>query len=271
MTFKEDFNKYNYLNLHINISPNDINKKITLICAILRHSQCKIEELNLSCKGLNSANIKSITKVLKNNKTVKKLYLSENNICSEGALAIADVLKTNNTLEQLDLSENNICSNGAKAIFEALHDNKSLKILDLARNEIKRFEINTGETMSIISNCLKSKDCPLVELDLWGNDLDDDDIKDLANALKENEKLEELELSLNEFSSSGLQYLSDALKINKLLKSIGLNGLDLDDKDRLIFLEMIDTSKLNCNDNISYVDFGFILPIRRNETNTTSM
>ncbi|WRT66800.1 uncharacterized protein IL334_003763 [Kwoniella shivajii] len=133
-----------------------------------------------------------IAQVLKRNRTLKVLNLSDNRIETSGLVAIAEALKYNSSLETLDLSSNPCCGpsgEGIAALRTAFTVNTSLKRLFLA---------DTGLT--------------------------NDGAISLAEFLPETKSLLHLDLTNNScIDTAGILAISVGLKSNKLIRCLDIS------------------------------------------------
>jgi len=136
-----------------------------------------LETLNIGCARVKKMSALRLGNVLKNVKTLKKLYLHRNAFGKSGAAAIFEALKVNKSIVKLDLRENEIGCNGAVAAAAMISGNSTLKYLSLQNNKI-------GE-----KGCMA-----------------------LANALRENYVLHVLSLQGNDLSPDAAHFLSAALQ-----------------------------------------------------------
>lgn len=104
------------------------------IAEIIRDNRY-IKELGLRT-AFNTADMKTLFKALKVNRTLKELYMIDCGMGLEHMKSFSGVLKVNNTLNALYLTSNIIDSEGAKIIAKALATNKGLSLLDLSYNQI---------------------------------------------------------------------------------------------------------------------------------------
>ncbi|ORX39593.1 hypothetical protein BD324DRAFT_654814 [Kockovaella imperatae] len=149
--------------------------------------------LTLDLKGNEIRNgVGYIAQVLKRNRTLKVLNLSENRIEPAGLVALAESLKYNSTLETLDLSSNPCCGptfEGISALRSAFTVNTSLKRLFLS---------DTG--------------------------LANDGAIALAEFLPESKSLLHLDLSSNPMiEAAGVMALSVGLKSNTMIRCLDLS------------------------------------------------
>ncbi len=91
-----------------------------------------LTQFNSEALILEDDGAKILAEGLKLNKTLIDVDIAYNGIGDAGARAIADVIKTNETIVKLSLWGNdNIGDEGASALAKALNTNKTLKILNV--------------------------------------------------------------------------------------------------------------------------------------------
>ncbi|KZV91670.1 RNI-like protein [Exidia glandulosa HHB12029] len=133
-----------------------------------------------------------IAQVLKRNRTLKVLNLSENKIDVQGLVAIAEALKYNSCLETLDLGKNPCCSPGLEGITSlrtAFTLNKSLKRLFLSGTGL-----NSAGAIALAEFLPES--ASLLHLDLTQNSLDMAGVLALSSGLKSNWTMRCLDLNI---------------------------------------------------------------------------
>ncbi|KAI0343834.1 RNI-like protein [Trametopsis cervina] len=132
-----------------------------------------------------------IAQVLKRNRTLKVLNLSENKLDVQGLVAVAEALKYNSCLETLDLSKNPCCGPGLEGV-------QSLRTAFTLNNALKRlFMSSTGLTSSGAIA--------------------------LAEFLPESTSLLHLDLTMNNLDLAGVMALSSGLKANHVMRCLDLN------------------------------------------------
>ena len=203
-----DYFKFNKSLQSLNISYNNIKDNgLTRMLCNLPSTLVRliVTKCCLTCTGAVN-----ISKVLRVNKTLKYLDISDNPVGDDGISAISDGLHVNTTLIQLVACSCEFCSNGANSIAELLQTNKTLKYLDISRNHI-----------------------------------DDDGVTAVACSVQANTTLGELELRDYKFHSKGLENVNKMLMMNKSLKRFGISYYDDDDDAALI--AVVETFlKTNC-------------------------
>ena len=78
-----------------------------------------------------------LSEALKNNNTLKEIYLNCNNIGKESMIALSEALKINKSLQTIYLRCNVIGDEGLIYLSEGLKINRSLKFIDLSYNSLK--------------------------------------------------------------------------------------------------------------------------------------
>jgi len=134
--------------------------------------------------------------LLKSNKSLKSLNISNNTIKHRGAKLVCSAIKENNTLEEIDLSKNffGFEKKGVKYLADALKYHPSIKYVNISENDIR----DVGCFM-------------------------------LCNMLKENKVLERLDISQNSMTAEAIDAIIEALKINDTLKQLTLGDVALPD------------------------------------------
>ena len=204
-----DYFKFNKSLQSLEISNNNIkdNGLIRMLCnfpsTLVRLSVAKC---CLTCTGAVN-----ISEVLRINKTVKYLDISDNPVGDDGISAISDGLHVNATLIQLVARSCKFYSKGAESIAEMLQTNKTLKYLDIS-----------------------------------GNHIDDDGITTVACSIQANTTLDELKLHDCNFHSKGLENVNKMLMINKSLKRVSIPYYNDDDDDAALIAVVETFLKINC-------------------------
>lgn len=132
-----------------------------------------------------------VAQVLKRNRTLKTLNLSENKIDSHGLTAIAEALKYNSTLETLDMSHNPCCGPGVEGVL-------ALRSALMLSHSLKRIFLNSTELAS-------------------------EGAIALAEFLPESRSVLHLDLTNNHIDISGVLALSVSIKLNSTIRCLDLN------------------------------------------------
>ncbi|KAM0745905.1 RNI-like protein [Meredithblackwellia eburnea MCA 4105] len=150
--------------------------------------------LTLDVKGNDIKNgVTYISQVLKRNRTLKVLNLSENKIDVQGLVSIAEALKYNSTLETLDMSLNPCCGPGLEgitALRAAITINSNLK-----RVFLNNTDLSSEGAIALAEFLPEAKS--LIHLDLTGNfDIDIAGALALSVSVKMNNTIRCLDLNI---------------------------------------------------------------------------
>ncbi|KIY66992.1 RNI-like protein [Cylindrobasidium torrendii FP15055 ss-10] len=146
----------------------------------------------LDLKGNDLRNgISFLAQVLKRNRTLKVLNLSENKLDPAGLVAIAEALKYNSSLETLDLSRNP-CASGLEGI-------QSLRTAFTLNTALKRLFLSATSLTSTGAIALAEflpESSSLLHLDLTQNQLDLASVIALEQCMKANQTMRCLDLDV---------------------------------------------------------------------------
>ncbi|CAG8712624.1 2680_t:CDS:1, partial [Racocetra fulgida] len=217
--------------------------------------------LNLSCNRLEMRD--DLVKVLGTNNTLTSLNLKSTGLETEVIKKLLMILKTNKSITNLDLSDqksdldsSNHCING-EDLVEALGQNMTLVSLNLSNNsidwsEIKSTTLNKNETLKNLdlSNC--NIDFKIVELE---------------NFLIQLKSLEELNLSSNNLTFRSEKAIAKILTDNKTLRTLNLSSnkinllIELEDKQNYDAFRSFNLNEfenaLNKNQTLKSLDLSF--------------
>ena len=180
---------------------------------------------------------------LKQNKTIKILYLNSNNLSSSSGYYLADCFKKNTTIEILHLSHNKINESGFDSFLNILgNDNTTLKELDISYNEL------SFEDFNILSNYLNLNP-PLKSLDISGNNLQSKAANLIGVTFKKLTNLKEIKLndcSINEESAPQiLMYLNES----------NIQNLEIDSNKFGPMAPMLILKKIQVSNKLKYISF----------------
>jgi Ran GTPase-activating protein (RanGAP) involved in mRNA processing and transport len=192
--------------------------------------------------------MKKIAEMLKINKTLKIINLSNNEITNDNVIILADALKENETLTHLNIGINKIGAKGVIEIADAIRKNKktAIKYLDMTKMGIRSFGIpGTRAITEMIKN-----NSSLKTLILRMNSISYGESELLSQVLENNETLTSLDLSEN---SIDFLKISKALITNKTLSSLNISKINpFGYKGWKQFGEMIGINKTLIKINLSY-------------------
>jgi len=186
--------------------------------------------LDLSLFNYKDEDVCIIAELLKNNKIIEFLDLSENKISCEGAKYLAGTLKINNTLQGLRLMETDIRQAGIEAFEDAIQDgcNTTIMFVDgvidtgCSQNLKVSQVLRRNRGLQAVRD-IKANSAPVFDLsNRW---LGEEGTELVAEELKDNKSITELDMSKNSIDIHAAKFLVAALKENQTLNFIHLNGL----------------------------------------------
>ncbi|THG93260.1 hypothetical protein EW026_g7934 [Hermanssonia centrifuga] len=154
-----------------------------------------------------------ISQVLKRNRTLKVLNLSENKLDVQGLVAIAEALKYNSCLETLDLSKNPCCGPSLEGV-------QSLRTAFTLNNALKRLFLSS--TMLSSAGAIA-----------------------LAEFLPESTSLLHLDLTMNNLDLAGVMALNSGLKANHTMRCLDLNIPPADEEMARMCRDILNTCVRN--------------------------
>ncbi|XP_069584909.1 NACHT, LRR and PYD domains-containing protein 3-like [Ranitomeya imitator] len=170
----------------------------------LSSPDCGVEELLLSSNDLPDTSCIQLASVIRNNRSLKKLVLSNNRLFGEHFSDLMEALSSPDCrIEELELDRNNLPDTSCIQLASGIRNNQSLKTLVLYNNHLSGPHFS--DLMAALSTCVIKK------LDLAGNDLPDTSCIQLASAIKNNQSLKILVLSDNRLSGPYFTDLMEAL------------------------------------------------------------
>ena len=199
--------------------------------------------LNLSNNKLNEENIKGLFGYLKQNDSIKRLYLDHNNITSASGYYMADSFKKNKTIEILDLSYNKLNESGFDAFLNILqNDNTTLKDLSISFNQL------VSQDFKSLSKYLNSNPS-LKKLDISGNKLGPQDANDIGVTFKKLTNLEELKLNQCGINDESITQLFN------FFNESSIQHLEIDSNDLGMTGPMAVMKKIQINNKIKYFSY----------------
>ena len=215
----------------------------------LIESNSHIRSISLSNCRIYDKNIKELTKSLKE-KRLRSLSIKENFVSYQGAEILSKWLKKNKTLQKLDLQRNTVTqfkAAGVKHITDSLLFHPNIQIIDLSFMELT----TCGESLAELIN--KSK--TLHTLFLHCTKLNYGDFKSICRATAKSEYLLSLDIGMNYMGGKkSLEEIANMLKETEKLEDINLDQIGLDMENYLIifdgFRENVSVKKVHISYNI---------------------
>ncbi|KAJ7990880.1 hypothetical protein DPEC_G00291490 [Dallia pectoralis] len=204
----------------------------------------RLTRLHLQSTQLSGRPLFTLVGSLKGNRTLQELYLSNNGLNREqDSMQIGDLLKYNRIIHKLDLSDNTISDSGLEDICDGLQTD-GLKVLILCNNQITPNGLvhlakvlpvlNTLETLNLGDNELQNRGVQtlrealimnrsLLHLGLQHTYITCEGAVALAEFLAESRHIQRLDVRENEVRTGGLMAFSLALRINQSLTTLDLD------------------------------------------------
>jgi hypothetical protein len=197
---------------------------VKLIAEALRTSVTGgLTKLSLAHNNVGEVGTKAICKALEQNTTLKELDISgdwrgSNTGGSAGAKHVAKMLCVNGGLTALNLSSNSLKDEGVNAVCEAIQSNKETKLasLNFSYNSIGPVGANAVAAMVAVTGAL-------TKLSLAKNELGEEGIKAICEALEQNKSLKELDISGDKFGYK-CSTIGGSAGAKRVAKMLGVNG-----------------------------------------------
>ncbi|XP_047373890.1 NACHT, LRR and PYD domains-containing protein 14 [Sciurus carolinensis] len=203
----------------LNLSTNNLlDDGVKLLCEALRHPKCCLEKLSLESCGLTEAGCEDLSLALISNKRLTHLCLADNVLGDNGVKLVSDALKHPQcTLRSLVLRCCHFTSLSSESLSTSLMHNKSLKHLDLGSNWLQ------DDGAKLLCDVFRQPTCNLQDLELMGCVLTSACCLDLASVILNNPNLHSLDLGNNDLQDDGIKILCDALRHpNSNIQTLGL-------------------------------------------------
>ena len=186
-------------------------------------------ELILRENSFNEQKISCLFRGLTRGRSIRELRLTENELSAAGVRSMVPFLQNANSLQFLSLSENNIQSEGFNVLLRALR-NGPIEKLNCQYCDIASIEIDSEN----IPKYLK-------RLDLCGNRINADGCRGLAKLLQGGDTtLIKLYLGNNNIDDEGVEILVEALQKNKALKTFDLKGNhEISKQGKMLLLRLV--------------------------------
>ena len=194
----------------------EIMKDLSFKMAFTFGSCLKVQEVDLSGERIEIDLAAKLFGVLKTNKTLTHLDLTQNELGSAPFHIFANLLGTNTTLTALNLTDNEFSEADFESLAAALGKNATLTSLDLTHNSPSHASVKSLAAALETNRSLK-------DLNLSENNLDPASADSLAASLTRNLTLTKLDLSLNRLGNSP----SLLFKTKTALTKLDLTGNDL--------------------------------------------
>eukprot|EP00548_Thalassiothrix_antarctica_P001440 CAMPEP_0194148068 /NCGR_PEP_ID=MMETSP0152-20130528/29938_1 /TAXON_ID=1049557 /ORGANISM="Thalassiothrix antarctica, Strain L6-D1" /LENGTH=429 /DNA_ID=CAMNT_0038849345 /DNA_START=37 /DNA_END=1323 /DNA_ORIENTATION=+ len=188
-----------------------------VVCALEKLKSTPIKKLYLFDIKINAQIMKIIGELLELNQGLIEVNVKDNSVESEGISLIANGIRHHSTLERLDLSNSLADRMGKDILLDAMQQNSSIQALNLSGKVLESSTSNKALGVMLRQNGT------LKELDLCQNSLQNDEVIEMADTLRLNNK----SLSTLRLANTGLGHHA-AIAIGQMLaKNTTLTLLDV--------------------------------------------
>ncbi|TFJ98379.1 proline-rich transmembrane protein 2-like [Platysternon megacephalum] len=120
----------------LSLSDNDLkDEAMKNICSVLKHPNCRLEDLRLEKNMFTEACCTDLASALKENQTLFSLDLTRNKVRNNGLYALLEVLEAPQCkIQKLVLQENGLSDDSCERLCSALSRNSTLRHLNLSAN-----------------------------------------------------------------------------------------------------------------------------------------
>lgn len=195
--------------------PSD--KQMQALCTALTNNK-HVEQLILQDNWLSADSVKNLSKLLEENKKIKKLILTECRIGPKNIEFLNDCLMISR-VKELDLSYNSLGDEGLGAIADGLRNSLYLKKINLSHNDLTEAAARYLEEIFLTNDSID-------DLNLSWNNLNTDKVlKRLCRALVNNKAIHKVNLSWNGISAvEAVVPLEHFLKRSKTIKCFDVSN-----------------------------------------------
>ena len=219
-----------------------------------------LTHLDLSKNTISDSAICWIFEYVQHNTTLVNLNLSDSACIlsnPETARSLTKMLKTNKSLTHLDLSKNTLLDSAAQSIFVGLQQNTAVVNLNLSDTGITVADLDTASSLTKMLKINKS----LTHLNLSKNLLSDLAAECICLGLQHNTALVSLNLSYTDITATDpdtARSLTKMLQVNKSLAHLDLSNHNFRYARMLIF-SVLEGLKHNCA--LRYLDLHAVTGI----------
>ncbi|XP_075393937.1 NACHT, LRR and PYD domains-containing protein 2 [Tenrec ecaudatus] len=192
---------------HLTLRGSTQNDMLPLLYEGLKHPECNLQYLSLESCSTTVDQLSDIFFILKINRSLTCLNLTDIELFDEGVMSLCDTLKhLDCSLQKLSLEKCLLTKACCKDLSSALVNNQKLTHLCLAKNELR------DDGVKLLCEGLRSPNCNLQTLVLWDCGVADEGCSHLSKLLQQKSSLTQLDLGMNHIGFTGLNFLCEALK-----------------------------------------------------------
>lgn len=217
---------------------NDSDSIIFYAIIQILEKNTSIRSLDLHNCNLNDFNINELIRAI-SDKRIHYLDLSKNGLTAEGASIISEYLRINKTLIKLNLCNNNTSlfkTEGINYIINGIIFCPNIKYINFSGMNIT----GCGEGVGDLINENKN----LENIILKNNFLNNNDFKNIFNAIKSSKTLKEIDVSFNDMGGNKvMEYIRDAIKENNSLILLEIDKINVNNDNYSTLFEGIENNK----------------------------
>ena len=210
-----------------------------------------LESLHLRRCDLEPDCIPVLVEFLQTNKTLKTFKVHWSGLEDDQLAVLSRALLHHPSLEEWDLAGNICREHGMDAVSRLMMQSNTLDTLCSREQCVEQGKLDITSLVTALSAAPPSS-CSLVRLDLGVNNLDDDDMIQLAGALSNNKTLKELDVRCNCITNRGVEIFARESLVTMGLHKLWLQGNRNIDEEGAV--AMRDTLKVNVH--LEYVGFS---------------
>ena len=199
---------------------------------IKRIDRLVLSDIFTTRKDTIGSALKAITRIF-SNKAIKVLDLSSNAICPSGCQEIVDLLKSNPEIKHLYLNHVALSEDGGNIIAEALL-NSEIKLVTF-----QAIKNRMGNSIRLMAKAIEKSKDTLRELVVYQNNVKEEYMSDLLNAIAKCSHLEHLDISDNLIKSENIELLSQVVTSLKNLTVLKIDDCNITDKDSFAWIRNV--------------------------------
>ncbi|KAL8617171.1 hypothetical protein ACOMHN_014341 [Nucella lapillus] len=196
---------------HAHLSPQEVKATVTILVM-----DTELTQLDLSGNTLGRQEGVYISELLKTNRFLTHLVLTEDQLSGEGLDSLVPALCQAKSLRSLDLSGNGLCDRDTKSLCQLIEDAECITELILHHNQL-------GQCGAALGNALAENDT-ITSLNLSWNHIRGAGAVGLARAIGKNSTLNRVNFAWNGFGYEGSVALGHALATNTTLHLLDLTN-----------------------------------------------